>query len=95
MQEKLIDYSISTEFFEADGRWTAARVAIYCGSRSKIEAIVGSQNISFCPFNLVMISELNPRNDHQSHYSGSSFFCYNSAPAAAREVVKPSTDSAV
>ena len=38
--------------------------------------------------------QLLPFNDHQSHYSGSSFFCYNSAPAAAREVFKPSTDSA-
>ena len=37
---------------------------------------------------------MNPFNDHQGHYSGSSFFCYNSAPAAAREVFKLSTDSA-
>ena len=33
-------------------------------------------------------------NDHQSHYSGSCIFGYTSAPAAAREVFKPSTDSA-
>ena len=33
-------------------------------------------------------------NDHQSHYSGSCIFGYNSAPAAVREVFKPSTDSA-
>jgi len=38
-----------------------ARVAIHCGSRSKIEAIVGGQNISFCPFILVIISKLIPR----------------------------------
>ena len=38
--------------------------------------------------------QISPFNDHQSHYSGSSFFCYNTAPAAAREVFKPSTDSA-
>jgi len=35
-----------------------------------------------------------PFNDHQSHYSGSCIFGYNSAPAAAREVFEPSTDSA-
>ena len=35
-----------------------------------------------------------PFNDHQSHYSGSCIFGYNSAPAAAREAFKPSTDSA-
>ena len=33
-------------------------------------------------------------NDHQSHYNGSCIFDYNSALAAAREVFKPSTDSA-
>ena len=33
-------------------------------------------------------------NVHQSHYSGSQFFGYNSPAAAAREVFKPSTDSA-
>ena len=33
-------------------------------------------------------------NDSASHYSGSCIFGYNSAPAAAKEVFKPSTDSA-
>ena len=33
-------------------------------------------------------------NDHASHCSGSCFFGYNSPPAAARELFKPSTDSA-
>ena len=34
-----------------------------------------------------------PFNDRAGHYSGSCIFCYNSAPAAAREVFKPSTDA--
>ena len=34
---------------------------------------------------------INPFNDRASHYSGSCIFGYNSAPAAAREVFKPST----
>jgi len=37
---------------------------------------------------------VHPFNDHQSHCNGSCIFGYNSAPAAAREVFKPSTDSA-
>jgi len=35
-----------------------------------------------------------PFNAHQSQYVGSRFFGYNSPAAAAREVFKPSTDSA-
>ena len=33
-------------------QWSPAfgRVTIYCGSLSKTEAIVGCENISFCPF---------------------------------------------
>jgi len=37
---------------------------------------------------------LKPFNDRARHSSGSCIFGYNSAPAAAREVFKPSTDSA-
>ena len=37
---------------------------------------------------------MDPFNDHASHYSGSDVFGYNSPPAAAREVFKPSTDAA-
>jgi len=37
---------------------------------------------------------MEPFNDHASHYSGSDVFGYNSPPAAAREVFKPSTDAA-
>ena len=36
---------------------------------------------------------LNPFNDRASHYSATHIFGYNSAPAAAREVFKPSTDA--
>jgi len=32
-------------------------------------------------------------NDRASHYSGRCIFGYNSAPAAATEVLKPSTDA--
>ena len=42
---------------------------------------------------LVSVIKL-PFNDRASHYSGSCIFGYNTAPAAAREVFKPSTDSA-
>ena len=35
-----------------------------------------------------------PFNDHRSQLIGSSLFCYNSPAAAAREVFKPSPDSA-
>ena len=41
-----------------------------------------------------ILMSLKPFNDHQSHYSGSCILGYNSAPAVAREVSKPSTDSA-
>ena len=37
---------------------------------------------------------LKPFNDHRSQLIGSSLFCYNSLAAAAREVFKPSPDSA-
>ena len=47
--------------------------------------------ISFTPHGLLI---LQPFNDRASHFSGSCIFGYNSAPAAAREVFKPSTDSA-
>ena len=34
-----------------------------------------------------------PFNDHQNHYNGSCFFCYNLPDANAREVFKPTTDA--
>ena len=37
---------------------------------------------------------MEPFNDHRSQLIGSSLFCYNSLAAAAREVFKPSPDSA-
>ena len=41
-----------------------------------------------------ILSTEQPFNAHQSQYVGSRFFGYNSPAAAAREVFKPSTDSA-
>ena len=38
-------------------------------------------------------TNLGPFNDRASHYSATCIFGYNSAPAAAREVFKPSTDA--
>jgi len=43
---------------------------------------------------IFLLPRLKHFNDHQSHNCGSCIFGYNSAPAAAREVFKPSTDSA-
>ena len=42
----------------------------------------------------LLIDYFKPLNDHANHYSGSYVFGYNSSPAAAREVFKPSTVSA-
>ena len=42
----------------------------------------------------VGLGEVQPFNDHRSQLIGSSLFCYNSLAAAAREVFKPSPDSA-
>jgi len=36
---------------------------------------------------------LKPFSNHQSHYNGSGFFCYNSQAATAREMFDPSTDA--
>jgi len=38
-------------------------------------------------------TNLGPFNDRASHYSATCIFGYNSAPAAASEVFKPSTDA--
>ena len=51
--------------------------------------IVGWQNVNeYLELNVATI------NDHRSQLIGSSLFCYNSLAAAAREVFKPSPDSA-
>jgi len=39
------------------------------------------------------LKQLKPLYDRAGHYCGSCIFGYNSAPAAAREVFKPSTDA--
>ena len=78
IQEKLTTYCISTECLKARGRRPVARVAVYCGSRSKIEAIVGWQNISFCLFIFVIISKLIQRYSYsmrpQFHFTSSVLF---------------------
>ena len=53
-----------------------ARVSIYCGSRSKIEAIVGWQNISLCPVILVISSfqGYSYSTRSQSHFTSSILF---------------------
>ena len=50
--------------------------------------------IFFSMMRTTVCIHLKPFNDRTGHYSGSCIFGYNSAPAAAREVFKPSTDSA-
>ena len=52
-------------------------------SRSSLTSLLESRNHEIIPFNA-----------HQSQYVGSRFFGYISPAAAAREVFKPSTDSA-
>ena len=42
---------------------------------------------------MLIIASGVPFNAHQNPYIGPRFFGYNSAPAAAREVFKPSADS--
>ena len=61
-------------------RWTSASVNVFCGSRSQIEAVVGWQNVSFCPF-IHVISKLDPGHKgysystrSQSHFTSSVSF---------------------
>ena len=47
--------------FQSSDRRPVARVDIYCGFQSKIDALVGWQNISLSPYVCVIISKIIPR----------------------------------
>ena len=62
-------------------------ISIFRKYRNKLNHLIEKSKVNYYMQQIASSnnnSSLKPFNDHQSHYSGSMFFCYNSPAATAR-----------